>query len=108
MISIDRPSTHRDLIGEARLLDPNWVGKLLGRPGGVGLKLFKIDAAGLAPEMHAAYDEALLMLDGGLDLSMDGARVTLLAGDLQIIPAGVWHEILPGGHGSFLLFDPEP
>ena len=108
MTATDRPSTHRDLIGEARRLDANWASKLLGRPGGVGLKLFKIDAAGLAPEMHAAYDEALLMLDGLIELSMDGVRVTLLAGDLQIIPAGVWHEILPGGNGSFLLFDPEP
>jgi len=104
---LDRPSTHRDLVGDARLLGPNWTGKLMGRPGGVGLKLFKVDAGGLAREMHPAYDEALLMLEGAIDLTIDGARISLRAGDLQVIPAGAWHEILPGGHGSFLLVDPQ-
>jgi mannose-6-phosphate isomerase-like protein (cupin superfamily) len=104
----DQPSTHRDLIGDARLLGSNWAGKLIGRPGGVGLKLFKVDEGGLAREMHPAYDEALLMLDGAIDLAIDDVCVSLRAGDLQVIPAGAWHEILPGGHGSFLLVDPEP
>ncbi len=106
--STDLASTHRNLAGAARGLRSNWAGKLLGRPGGVGLKLFKVDAAGLASEMHPAYDEALLMLEGQAELSIDGVRVALQAGDLQVIPAGAWHEILPGGQGSFLLVDPEP
>lgn len=108
MIASHAAPTHRDLVGHARLLGPAWSGKLVGRPGGVGLKLFKVDAAGLAREMHPGYDEALLMLEGAIDLVMDDVQVPLRAGDLQIIPAGSWHEILPGGHGSFLLVDPEP
>jgi mannose-6-phosphate isomerase-like protein (cupin superfamily) len=48
------------------------------------------------------------VLDGTADIVIDGACVCLRAGDLQIIPAGAWYEILPGGHGSFLLVDPEP
>lgn len=108
MTSAAVPTTYRNLANTARQLESNWSSKLLGRPGGVGLKLFKIDAKGLAPEMHGDYDEALLMLDGSVELSLDGVRMTLLVGDLQIIPAGVPHEILPGGVGSFLLFDPEP
>jgi len=108
MISSHPSLTHRDLISNAQLLGPNWSGKLMGRPGGVGLKLFKVDAGGLAREMHPGYDEALLMLEGAVDMVMEGVHVSLRAGDLQIIPAGIWHEILPGGHGSFLLVDPEP
>lgn len=108
MVSSHASLTHRDLVGIARLLGPRWSGQLVGRPGGVGLKLFKVDAAGLAREMHPGYDEALLMLEGAIDLVLDGEQVSLRAGDLQIIPAGSWHEILPGGHGSFLLVDPAP
>lgn len=101
-------TTWRNLAGDARLLGPRWAGKVLGRTCGVGLKLFKVDPTGLAMERHPGYDEALLMLDGEIALSLEGVRIRLVAGDLQIISAGASHEILPGGKGSFLLFDPEP
>lgn len=85
-----------------------WGRAVLGEVGGVRLKLFRTEGEGLPPEVHEAWAEALLMIEGELTLVLDGEDIRLTAGDLQLIPAGCVHAIRPGAKAAFLLFDPEP
>lgn len=96
------------LAGLAQELPGAWGRAVLGDVGGVKLKLFRTDGAGLDPEIHENWAEALLMIEGELTLVLDGKDLVLSAGDLQLIPAGCRHAIRPGGKAAFLLFDPEP
>ncbi|HEV2675412.1 MAG TPA: cupin domain-containing protein [Aliidongia sp.] len=104
----DPETTFRDIAGRARALGDGWPSDQLARIQGIGLKLFRVDPKGLPPESHPAYAEGLLMLDGEIMLVLGDVSIRLLGGDFQVIPAGVPHEILPGGRGAFLLVDPEP
>jgi quercetin dioxygenase-like cupin family protein len=92
----------------ARDLPGAWGRAVLGDVGGVRLKLFRTEGEGLEPEVHPDWAEALLMIEGELTLVLDGEEIRLAAGDLQLIPAGRPHAILPGAKAAFLLFDPEP
>lgn len=96
------------LADESASLPDGWQARSLADFGCVRAKLFKVDPAGLAEECHLDWDEALLMVDGDLTLVLDGVRVVLQTGDFLLIPRGVPHRILPGGHGAFVLLDPDP
>jgi mannose-6-phosphate isomerase-like protein (cupin superfamily) len=91
----------------AQDLPGTWGRVVLGDVSGVKLKLFRTDGLGLEPEVHADWSEALLLISGELTLVLDGREIFLSAGDLQLIPAGCLHAILPGAKAVFLLLDPE-
>lgn len=101
-------TTFHALSSLASNLDSGWHHRNLGSVSDVQLKVFRVDKDGLAEEQHTAYTEALYMLDGQITFVLDRREIVLKAGDLQMIPAGCAHSILPGGQGSFLLLDPEP
>jgi len=103
---MDRPPTF-NLPACVAELGGDWGKQVLGEIAGARLKLFRTDGVGLPPETHP-WDEALLMVEGELTLTLDDVDVTLRAGDLQVIPAGCRHAIWPGSKSAFLLFDPEP
>lgn len=103
-----RETTFRDLTRLAAGLGDGWRSLRLAQIQDIGLKLFRVEPAGLPTETHPDYAEGLLMLDGEITLMLDRTPIRLAAGDFQLIPAGVPHAILPGGHGAFLLVDPEP
>lgn len=100
-------TTFHALSSLASNLNFGWHHRNLGSVSDVQLKVFRVDKDGLPEEKHAAYTEALYMLDGHITFLLDGREIVLKAGDLQLIPAGCAHSILPGGQGSFLLLDPE-
>jgi mannose-6-phosphate isomerase-like protein (cupin superfamily) len=115
----------RDGLGPGRgALDPNlgpvgpsaalgglpergWRSLDLGRVANARVKLFRVDPAGLPEEVHAGWAEAPIMLEGEIQTELDGVRCALKAGDCVRIPENVRHSILPGGHGAFVLVDPE-
>lgn len=88
-------------------LPKGWRSHIVGEIQGVELKLFKLDEAGLPEECHPAYDEGLLVIEGALQLEIDGIVLEMRTGDYQTIPAGKPHRILPGCSGTMLLLDPE-
>jgi len=90
-----------------RLPERGWRSLNLGRVANTHVKVFRVDPAGLPDEIHPAWAEALIMLDGEIQMKLDGVRCTLKAGDCIRIPENVRHAILPGGHGAFVLVDPE-
>lgn len=91
----------------ALLPEGGWRSHSLGIVANTHIKLFRVDPDGLAEEAHPDWAEAVVMIEGGMRMTVDGAPVTLTAGDVLRIPEGSRHAILPGGHGAFLLIDPE-
>ena len=51
---------------------------------------------------HRASEEIYVVLEGEGDLTIDGERRQLGAGDAALIPAGAWHEIVATSPLRFL------
>ncbi|RKE22365.1 cupin domain-containing protein [Streptomyces sp. TLI_171] len=97
MNRIDLPRTAADL-PEA------WRSAVLGRVAGAELKLLRMDGRPLPPERHDT-PEALLVVDGLLRLTVDGADVDLAAGELRWVAAGVEHAVRAGSTGTLLIVE---
>ena len=93
-----------DLAQRATQLEHSWRSTRLARVGGASLKLMRMDAQGYPEETHA-YAEGLLVLDGELHLDVAGEAVTVAAGQLYMVPAGVPHAVRPGSSGGLLIID---
>ncbi|HEV7368453.1 cupin domain-containing protein [Arenibaculum sp.] len=91
----------------AALPERGWSSLILGRVANTRVKLFRVDPEGLPEEVHPGWAEALIMIEGEMRMELDGVGCTLKAGDCIRIPENVRHAILPGGHGAFLLVDPD-
>ncbi|MET8980594.1 cupin domain-containing protein [Streptomyces sp. NPDC004539] len=52
-----------------------------------------------------ALPEALFVVDGRLELEIEGAPVPVGAGEMYRVPAGVRHAVRPGSHGTPLVFE---
>jgi mannose-6-phosphate isomerase-like protein (cupin superfamily) len=85
-----------------------WASLVLGQTGTAKIKLFRVEPDGLAADVHHEWSESLIMLDGEIDVELDGSIHTVQAGQHIHIPAGQAHSIRPGGQGAFILVDPEP
>ena len=93
-----------DLAQRAAQLEQAWQSKRLAGVGGASLKLMRMDAQASPEETHA-YAEGLLVLDGELRLDVAGEAVTVAAGQLYMVPAGVPHAVQPGSTGTVLIID---
>jgi hypothetical protein len=73
------------------------------------LRLLRIDEDGVAAERDFDLDLnwAVLMLEGEMTLDVDGRKVPLAAGDVQVGATGRAARIRAGGAGAFLLVDRE-
>ncbi|HEX2510205.1 MAG TPA: cupin domain-containing protein [Microvirga sp.] len=96
-----------NLVKEASALPDAWRSRILGRTGGANLKVIRMDEAGIPFESHAEFDEALLVIEGEMQLEIEGEIVRMQAGDFYIVPAGKSHKVLPGSHGTLFLVDAE-
>lgn len=85
-----------------------WKSLVLGKAGDAQIKLFKVDPGGLQQETHFAWSESLIMISGEIQVELNGSIHTVSVGEHLLIPAGQPQSIRPGGHGHFLLIDPEP
>jgi mannose-6-phosphate isomerase-like protein (cupin superfamily) len=60
-------------------------------------------------EMHPDGDELIIVLDGRIVVTCDGAvPVTVEAGQAHIIPRGTWHRVIPQGRCRLLYATPGP
>ncbi|MFJ1756983.1 cupin domain-containing protein [Kitasatospora sp. NPDC088134] len=83
-------------------LPQTWRSHLLGRFGDARLKVLRMDELPVVEEAHAEA-EALLVLDGRLELVLAGQPVTVRRGELCVVPAGVPHAVAAGSGGTLLL-----
>lgn len=82
-----------------------WRSTILGQAAGANVKVLRMDGQAYPDEMHS-YDEALMVLDGVMHLLVDGATVSVNAGQMVIVPAGIAHGVAPGSHGTLVIVDP--
>ncbi|MGK5733841.1 cupin domain-containing protein [Streptomyces sp. URMC 124] len=96
-----------DVNDTAAALQHEWNSRVLGRIGPACIKVLRMNELPLEEEVHDAA-EALLVLDGRLELDVAGAAVPVGPGELYVIPAGTPHAVRPGSHGTLLIVELEP
>ncbi|MET9697827.1 cupin domain-containing protein [Streptomyces sp. NPDC006529] len=93
-----------DLAETAAGLPEAWSSRSLGMVGAACVKVLRMDELPVGEESHAAA-EALVVLDGRLELEVEGAPVSVRAGELFMVPAGAAHAVRPGSRGALLIVE---
>lgn len=93
-----------DLKTEADALPKAWHSQILGRIGEANLKVVRMDERSVTEEVHE-YDEGLLVIEGRLELSVKGEKITVTSGQLYIAKAGVPHTVETGSFGTLVIID---
>ena len=81
-----------------------WSSIPLGRVGAACVKVLRMDELPVEEESHGAA-EALLVLDGELELVVDGTSVPVRAGELYMVAAGTAHTVGPGSRGTLVIVE---
>ena len=90
---------------EASELPDAWRSRIISTIGQANIKLIRMDPAGIPNERHDDYAEALILIDGRLQLDIEGKVIAMASGDYYVIPRAQTHRILPGSYGTLLLID---
>ncbi|AVS60353.1 cupin [Paracidovorax avenae] len=93
-----------DLLAQARDLPAAWRSRVVGRAADANFKIVRMDDAAYPDEIHD-FDEALLVLEGQMNLDLQGRCIEVCAGEVFIVPAGVPHAVAPGSHGTLVIID---
>ncbi|MFD0274015.1 cupin domain-containing protein [Kitasatospora sp. NPDC127111] len=93
-----------DVAGAAAALPRAWSSQVLGRVGPAAVKVLRMDGLPLAEERHE-HAEVLLVLDGRLELVVDGVAVPVGPGGLYVVPAGVPHAVAAGSRGTLVIVE---
>ncbi|MGK5627513.1 cupin domain-containing protein [Streptomyces sp. URMC 123] len=93
-----------DLAATAAGLPEAWSSRRLGMVGPACVKVLRMDGLPVEEERHEAA-EALLVLDGRLELEVDGLPVTVRAGELFMVAAGAAHAVRPGSRGTLVIVE---
>jgi mannose-6-phosphate isomerase-like protein (cupin superfamily) len=93
-----------DLAKTAAGLPEAWSSRRLGVVGAACVKVLRMNELPVEEESHGAA-EALLVLDGRLELEVDGMAVSVRAGELFMVPAGAVHAVRPGSRGTLVIVE---
>lgn len=93
-----------NLLDAAQSLPTAWKSTVLRQAAGANFKVLRMDGQAYPDESHD-FDEALLVLDGRMNLLMQGEPIEVRAGEVFIVPAGVPHAVAPGSHGTLVIID---
>jgi quercetin dioxygenase-like cupin family protein len=93
-----------NLSQQAAALPDAWRSTVIGRAAGANVKVLRMDGQAYPNEVHP-FDEALLVLEGQMNLDFAGEVVTVGAGEVYIVPAGVPHAVAPGSTGTLVIID---
>lgn len=96
--------SHTHLTRLAQQLPEAWKSTVVARFGAVHLKVLRMDGSPYPAESHA-YAEGLLVIDGRLNLTIDGAEIVVGAGELFVVPVGVSHSVASGSTGTLAILD---
>jgi mannose-6-phosphate isomerase-like protein (cupin superfamily) len=88
----------------AASLGTAWRSTVVGQAAGANFKVLRMDAQAYPNESHE-FDEALLVLDGQMNLSIQGQIVEVAAREVFIVPAGVPHAVAPGSFETLVIID---
>ncbi|MEV1011162.1 cupin domain-containing protein [Streptomyces sp. NPDC049881] len=93
-----------DVAKTAAALPAAWSSCSLGQVGTACVKVLRMDGTPVQEEAHGA-DEVLLVLDGRLELLVEGTEITVAADEMYRIPAGARHAVRPGSHGTLMIME---
>ncbi|MGW7416463.1 cupin domain-containing protein [Streptomyces sp. NPDC054863] len=93
-----------DLAEMAAGLPAAWSSRGLGMVGAACVKVLRMDELPVEEESHGAA-EALLVLDGRLELEVVGRPVSVRAGELFMVAAGTPHAVRPGSRGTLVIVE---
>ncbi|MEW2167105.1 cupin domain-containing protein [Streptomyces sp. NPDC007084] len=93
-----------DLVETASGLPEAWSSRVLGAVGPALVKVLRMDGQPVAEDRHRTA-EALLVLDGRMELEVAGTQVSVGAGELFVVPAETAHTVRPGSHGTLVIVE---
>ncbi|RVU18864.1 cupin domain-containing protein [Streptomyces antnestii] len=81
-----------------------WSSRKLGMVGAACVKVLRMDGLPVEEECHGTA-EALLVLDGRLELEVAGMPVSVRAGELFMVAANTAHAVRPGSRGTLVIVE---
>ncbi|MCX5201629.1 cupin domain-containing protein [Streptomyces sp. NBC_00237] len=93
-----------NLLESAKGLPEAWSSHRLGEVGTACVKVLRMDGLPVVEESHGSA-EALLVLDGRLELTVAGTAVSVGPGELFLVPAGAAHTVRPGSRGTLVIVE---
>ena len=75
----------------ARLLPEAWRSVIIAKPGGANLKVLRMGGSVLPDETHDSA-EALIVVEGKLNLQVAGKAISIGPGEAFIVPPGQSHH----------------
>lgn len=103
-VDAGHPGHPVDVFATADALPQAWRSRPLGRVGTACVKVLRMDELPVEEEWHDAA-EALLVLDGRLELTVAGQPVSAGPGEIHWVPAGARHAVRPGSRGTLMVLD---
>ena len=94
-----------NLLACAQSLPQAWRSTVVGRAANANIKVLRMDGQAYPEESHA-FDEALLVLEGCMQLHIYGGTVAVQAGGVFIVPAGGPPDVAAASHGTLVIVDP--
>jgi quercetin dioxygenase-like cupin family protein len=88
----------------AKLLPEAWRSVIVAKPGGANLKVLRMGGSVSPDETHDSV-EALIVLEGKLNLQVAGKTISIGSGEAFIVPPGQSHSVGPGSHGTLIIID---
>lgn len=88
----------------AAALKEAWRSVVVGRAAEANIKVLRMDGRPYPNEVHD-FDEALLVLNGTMNLDLGGQVVKVHSGEVYVVPAGLPHAVAPGSEGTLVIVD---
>lgn len=80
--------------------------KIVAELNGQHVKLVRLEGDKVPWHTHDHEDELFWVLEGALEVWERDDVVTLLPGELCVVPRGTEHRVVPRGHVKLVLFEP--
>jgi quercetin dioxygenase-like cupin family protein len=93
-----------DRAAAAAQLPEVWRSQVFATVGDARVKLSRMDGAAYPEERHD-HPEVLVVLDGQMNLFVDGVATPVRTGEMVRVDAGVAHGVATGSHGTLLIFN---
>jgi quercetin dioxygenase-like cupin family protein len=102
--TLNRSMSKFNLLHHAAQLSQAWRSTVVGQAAGANVKVLRMDDLPYPDETHD-FDEALLVLDGQMNLRIHDQVVEVRQGEVYIVPAGIPHSVAPGSAGTLVIID---